>query len=256
MEKIKNFKDRESGRVVGGLILVAVGAALLLRNSGFLMPGWLFTWPVILILVGIYTGFKHNFRNNSWLVITAVGCFFLVSRFIPSLGLQPLFWPLVIIGLGIAFILRPGRNRWLNTKPENEYNKWENVPTGPLNDPDKQVFSDRGDYLVVESVFSGVNRNVVSKDFRGGHITSVFGGSKIDLSQADITGPVVIKFDVVFGGAKLIVPPHWAVQNEINGAFHGVDDKRNFNPSVSLNPDKVLILKGSAVFGGIEIRSY
>lgn len=253
---MKKYRDTENGRIVGGLIIVAVGISLLLRNMGFLMPRWLFTWPMIVILVGIYTGFKQNFRNNSWLILVAVGFFFLVVKFIPSLSVEPMFWPLVIIGLGIAFILRPGRNRLLNCKSESENIKWEPSPANTLQDPVKEATLDKSDYLVVESVFSGVNRNIVSKDFRGGHITSVFGGAKIDLSQADINGSVVIKLDIVFGGAKLVIPPHWAVQNEIDGVFHGVDDKRNFNPSASINPEKVLILKGSAVFGGIEIRSY
>ena len=256
MEKIKNFRDRESGRVVGGLILVAVGAALLLRNTGYLMPGWLFSWPVILILAGIYTGFKHNFRNNSWLIIMAVGCFFLVSKFIPSLSLEPLFWPIVIIGLGVVFILRPGRKNWLNFKNDIEYDKWKNVRTDSLQDQPEDATLDSNGYLVVRSVFSGVNRNVVSKNFQGGHISSVFGGAGIDLSQADINGQVIIKFDVVFGGAKLVVPPHWAVQNEIDGVFHGVDDKRKWHTDAGSNPAKILILRGSAVFGGIEITSY
>jgi Domain of unknown function (DUF5668) len=256
MEKNKNFKDKEGGRVIGGLILVAVGAALLLRNMGFFMPVWLFTWPVILILVGIYIGFKSNFRNNSWFIISLVGCYFLVSRFIPSLGLQPLFWPITIIGLGIVFILRSGRNIWRDDKTEGENNKWENLPGSSTKYPSAAEALDGSDYLDVDSVFSGVNRNIVSKNFRGGHIKSVFGGAKIDLRQADITGPVIIKLDIVFGGTKLIVPPHWSIQNLFNGAFHGVDDKRNFNPSATIDPDKVLILKGSVVFGGLEITNY
>ena len=256
MEKIKNYKDKESGRVIGGLILVAVGAALLLRNTGFLMPGWLFTWPMILILVGIYTGFKHNFRNNSWLIITAVGGFFLVNRFIPSLHLEPLFWPIVIIAIGVLFILRPRNNAWFNYNSEHEYNTLKSNAGEVLEEPVTSATFDSADYLQIRSVFSGVKRNVVSKSFKGGHISSVFGGAEINLNQSDISGQVIMKLEVVFGGVKLIVPPHWAVQNEIDGFFHGVDDKRNFNPSASINPDKVLILRGSAVFGGIEIKSY
>lgn len=256
MEKNKVYRDKEGGRVIGGLILVAVGAALLLRNMGFFMPGWLFTWPMILILVGIYTGVKHNFRNNSWLILIAVGSFFLVNKFIPSLSLEPLFWPLVIIGAGIIFIVRPGRSNWMGTKTDNKFNSWENAGTVGLRDNQEEAVTDSSDYLMVRSVFSGVNKNVVSKNFKGGQISCVFGGAEIDLSQAEIAGPVILKFEVVFGGAKLVVPAHWAIQNEIDGIFHGIDDKRSFNPSASINPDKVLVLKGSAVFGGIEIRSY
>lgn len=61
---------------------------------------------------------------------------------------------------------------------------------------------------------------------------------------------------MVFGGVKLVVPPHWAIQNEVEGVFHGVDDNRRFNPDATVNPGKVLILQGSVVFEGIESRSY
>ncbi|MCW3089670.1 MAG: hypothetical protein JWP81_739 [Ferruginibacter sp.] len=256
MEKNKGFKDRESGRVIGGLILVAVGAALLLRNMGFFLPGWLFSWPVILIMVGIYIGFKHNFKNNSWIIVTAIGGYFLVSRYIPGLGLEPFFWPMVIIALGIVFILRPHRSTWTDIRSEIETDKMKNVNTEALYEPVKATTLDRSDYLVVRSVFSGINKTVVSKNFQGGHISCVFGGGEIDLSQADISGPVTIKVEMVFGGAKLVVPPHWTIQNEIEGIFHGIDDKRKFNPSIGINPEKVLILKGSAVFAGIEIKSF
>ena len=97
---------------------------------------------------------------------------------------------------------------------------------------------------------------MLSKNFQGGNISSIFGGSEIDFTQADINGQVVIRFEVLFGGAKIIIPSHWAVQNEIDGVFHGVDDNRRFNPDAALNPGKVLILKGSVTFGGVEIRSY
>jgi len=258
MEKTNNFRNNNDGRLAGGLILVAVGAVLLLRNTGFDLPRWLFSWPMILILVGIYTGFKHNFRNNSWLIIFGIGLFFLVSKFIPSLSLEPLFWPIIIIGAGIVFMLRPGNSRW-NTGKNNPgvSPDLHHGATSQYSGPDYLPGTvDTNDYLIVKSVFSGVNKNIVSKNFRGGTVASVFGGSQIDLRQADITGPVVIKLEIVFGGTKLIVPPHWTVQNEIDGIFHGVDDKRNFNPAAGINPEKVLILKGSAVFGGVEIRSY
>ena len=64
-----NFSDKrkDEGRIIGGLILVGVGAALLLRNTGFPLPYWLFSWPMILILIGIYSGVKHNFRNSRWM---------------------------------------------------------------------------------------------------------------------------------------------------------------------------------------------
>jgi hypothetical protein len=256
MEKNTNFSVRKNGRVVGGLILIGIGAVLLLRNMGFWLPGWLFSWPMILILVGIYSGFKHNFRNNTWIILIGLGGFFLVSDFIPELGLRPLFWPIIIIGAGILFILRPGKNEWMNFKNDPDFKTSPNLPDTSLKGSPPDGTIDRNDYLFVRSVFSGVVKNIMSKNFQGGNISCVFGGAEIDCSQADINGLVFLKLEVVFGGVKLVIPPHWAVQNEIEGLFHGIDDKRRFNPDASINPGKVLVLKGSAVFGGVEIRSF
>lgn len=250
-----NIKNKDGGRLISGLILVVIGGALLLRNMGVLLPGWLFTWPMILIVVGIHSGFKHNFKNNGWIVLIGIGSFFLISNYIPTLGLQPFFWPVMIIGLGLLFILRPDRKNLFNIKSDEDFNRWKandiNAATGALAGP-----TDSNDFLRINSVFSGVKRNILSKNFQGGRISSVFGGAEIDLTQADIAAPVVLRLEIVFGGVKLIVPAHWAIQNEIDGVFHGVDDKRTFTPSTSATPAKVLILKGSAVFGGIEIKSY
>jgi predicted membrane protein len=255
MENNSNLKRRENGRVVAGLILVGVGAVLLLRNTGYPLPNWLFSWPIILILVGIYTGIKHNFRNNAWLILITIGCFFLFDRIVPDLRLAPYFWPVLLIALGIIFILRPRRRCW--TQNEDFKKKIGAVNTvSNSEDTNSNLITDNSEYMQVNSIFSGIKRNIVTKNFQGGKISCVFGGADIDLSQAEITGDVVIKFEVVFGGAKLIVPPHWTVQNEVDGVFHGVDDKRRYNASTDASSQKRLILKGSAVFGGIEIRSY
>jgi predicted membrane protein len=259
MENTKGPKNYDGGRIVAGLILVGVGAFLLLRNLGFWLPGWLFSWPMILILVGIYSGVKHNFRNNGWMVLVGVGAYFLISDFIPSLGLQPLFWPLLIIGLGLLFIVRPGKKSWVDFNADINFKKQTKTTDEygiVTQEPVAADTIDSSDFLMVRSVFSGVVKNIVSKNFQGGKISCVFGGAEIDLSQADINGTVTIKLEAVFGGIKLVVPPHWSVQNDIDGVFHGIDDKRRFNPDATINPGKILILKGSAIFGGVEIRSY
>ena len=255
MENKNDFRNREANRVVAGLILVAVGVVFLLRNMGFALPYWLFSWPVILILVGIYSGFKHNFRNNTWIILIAIGGFFLVDRFTPDLRLAHTFWPLVIIGVGVLFILRPKNNMWLNNKEMWDIDKWKNKKEW-ANESSASTEPDSSDYLNINSVFSGIKRSMLSKNFQGGNIKAVFGGVDIDLSQADINGEVMIRLDVAFGGIKLVLPPHWMLKNEIEGLFHGVEDKRNFNAAGCINPEKILVLKGSVVFGGVDIRSY
>lgn len=106
----------------------------------------------------------------------------------------------------------------------------------------------------VTAIFSGVKRRVLSKNFLGGDITAFMGGAEIDLTQADIHGTTVMDITTIFGGVKLIVPPDWDVQSHATAVFGGVEDKRYTHVAVQAN--KVLVLDGVAVFGGIEIRSY
>jgi predicted membrane protein len=259
MNNENKVRNRSNNRALAGVILVIVGIGLLLRNLDVpAVPQWLFTWPMIIIIVGIYSGIKHNFRNNSWLFLIGFGTYFLVDANYPSLHLEPLFWPVMIIAMGVLFILRPrGRCRDNDVAYINQDNT--STDTGSkiesANVPWERV-SDTSDFFKISSVFSGVKRTILSKDFKGGSISCVFGGAEIDLTQADINGKVVIRIEQVFGGAKIMVPPTWIVQNEIDGVFHGVEDKRNYNAAATINPDKILILKGTCVFAGIEVRSY
>jgi len=82
----------------------------------------------------------------------------------------------------------------------------------------------------------------------------VFGGNDIDLSQADINGTATFETNIVFGGVKLIVPAHWQIKSEVDCVFGTVEDKRRDSSGGVEN--KTLVLKGSVVFGSIEIKSY
>lgn len=252
MENNQNTnRQRNGSNIIGGLILICIGVALVLRKMDFPFPNWIFTWPMILILVGFYSGVKNNFRNNSWIILSAIGVFFLLDKFIPGLTLAPFFWPILIIAAGILFILRPSGMRE-NNWGFNNYNKNQ----GNWQAYGSSTGTDTNDFLNIHSVFSGVQRSVLSKNFQGGKVSCVFGGAEIDLTQADLNGSVDLRMEAVFGGIKLIVPAHWQVINQIDGIFHGVDDKRRAPAGAYDNINKTLVLKGSAVFGGIEIRSY
>ena len=110
------------------------------------------------------------------------------------------------------------------------------------------------DMLDVVAVFGGVKKVVFSKNFRGGEVVCVFGGCEINLTQADFTGLIKLEIEAIFGGAKLIVPANWQVRSEASAILGGIDDKRD--PVASASSDKILVLQGTAICGGIEITSY
>lgn len=110
--------------------------------------------------------------------------------------------------------------------------------------------------LEIVAVFGSVKRMVYSKQFKGGEIVSVFGGADVNLLQAGLASPqVIIESVQIFGGAKLIVPADWSVINESVALFGGVEDKRPPRMQQTAS-DKVIILKGFVLFGGIEIKSF
>jgi predicted membrane protein len=105
------------------------------------------------------------------------------------------------------------------------------------------------------SVFGGTKRSIISKNFKGGEITSILGGSEINLSQADIQGKAFLEINQLFGGTKLIIPSNWQVQAESTAILGSVEDTRIGNNS-NVDPNKTLVIEGTSVFGGISIKSY
>ena len=111
------------------------------------------------------------------------------------------------------------------------------------------------DFVDSTSFFGGAKKNIISKNFKGGDIVNVFGGTELDLSRADFNGTAIIDLTTIFGGTKLVVPSNWTVKSEAVTIFGGMEDKRNVQ-ALSDSAQKILILKGTIIFGGIEIKSF
>lgn len=241
-----------------GLVLLIIGGGLLLNKMDLGVPDWLFTWPMILIVIGIGIGFRHGFRNPAWLILLGIGAFFLSDKIVDEVNFKPYFFPIIIIGVGLLFLLRPKRKWHFDTQETDlgtEIHDTVNYYTTPNTGETKRQ-PGPGDSIDSVSIFAGVKKVVTSKNFQGGDVVCFMGGAEIDLRQADIQGPVVMELVQIFGGAKLIVPPHWEIRTtEAVAIFAGVEDKRPPQPG-NFDPNKVLIIKGVIIFGGIEIKSY
>jgi predicted membrane protein len=260
MEDDRWPNNKRNERVSGGLVLLLIGSVLLARQLGAPLPDWLFTWPMILIAVGLFMGIKLRFRNPGWLLPTFIGTVFLADQMILGVNLKPFIAPVIIIGIGLLFIFRPRRRSWAGgcRHGRHRFGRLEETDQSnrtTTNAGAPEYAADRSDFIDATAVFGGVKKIVLSKNFQGGDITNFMGGSEINLTQADFKGRVHIDTTNVFGGTKLIVPAHWDVQSDVVAVFGGVDDKRRVN-GVALDPDKVVVLDGTCLFGGIEISSY
>ncbi|MBW4888734.1 cell wall-active antibiotics response protein [Mucilaginibacter sp. HMF5004] len=267
----ENNKGRQKSTVLAGAIFVAVGFIILINQLDFFfIPGWLFSWPMWVIAFAIFNGVKHNFRNSGWIIWLFVGIFFLIDKAIPHTHFANNFWPVIFIAIGIRMITNRNRpwdkDRWNKDRWKQQWKQQYNNPTGPVvdytvpNDAETNTnttdakYNMGDDYLDAISIFAGAKKRVLSKDFKGGEIVNIFGGADIDLTQADINGRVIIEVTQVFGGIKLIVPPHWHVTSDMVTLFAGFDDKRMMKSDYG--SDKILVLKGTSIFAGVDIRSY
>jgi len=218
-----------------GTLLIIVGIIFLL-NTLDIFSVHIFSFPFILFIIGLIM--LVNDRSKTLAIIfMAVGGFFLLDDIFPNIHINGnLIFPAAIIALGIYIIF----------KQRKETTTEERVLNGYHSD----------DFFDDTSVFGGSNRIVNSKNFKGGNITAIFGGSEIDLTNAEITdGTAVIDVLTIFGGTTLIVPRDWNIQISVTPIFGGFGNKVRREPGANVDLSKTLVIKGTAIFGGGEVKS-
>lgn len=255
MQVINN--KRKNGRIWAGLFLTVAGAVLLLKQFGMLFPYWFFTWPVFLIGLGLFLGLKHGFRGPAWIILILIGSIFLADIMEPDLDLKKYALPVSLIAFGLVMLFRPKKRHdgldWPRQWRPRSEGFVQNTEASFVSPGEADYKSEN--YIDSVAIFGAVRKVIMSKDFKGGDLVAIFGGNEIDLSQADIQGPIVMDFVQIMGGSKLIVPAHWEIRSEMVALFGGIEDKRK-TPATLNDPSKVLILKGTTIFGGIDIRNY
>lgn len=234
--------SRHSG-IWTGLFILLIGIAALLKASLTQFPDWVFSWQMLLVALGMFIGVRHNFRGVAWFILMLIGGIFLLNDIYPEFSLRRYMWPFALIAVGL-FIITRQRNRW---GKDIESKADQSAEGGPG--------ISKEDFVESTSIFGGAKKIIISKNFRGGDLVNIFGGTELDLSQADLTGTAVIELTTIFGGTKLLVPSNWSVKSEAVTIFGGIEDKRRMQAAVE-NTDKTLLIRGTVIFGGIDIKSF
>jgi predicted membrane protein len=238
--------NSKHGSVWTGIFILLIGIVALIKTTIPGVPDWVFSWQMLLIAFGVFIGLRHNFRGGAWLVLVLVGGIFLIREIYPEFHFRQI-WPLVLIVVGLFIILRPRRGwKWDGSK------KTEGTSDSFFSE---DIDYSKEDFVDNTSIFGGAKKIVISKNFKGGDLVNIFGGTELDLSQADFTGIAIIELTTIFGGTKLLVPSNWSVKSEAVTIFGGIEDKRRMQATVEA-PDKTLVIKGTVIFGGIDIKSF
>src|SRR5687768_692490 len=148
-------------RTLAGISVIVFGILALLGSLTVIDFGAVFSkwWPLILIWAGVLS-FISNPRNFlGWpMILVVAGVLFQLRELdAVSFNVWQLFWPVIIIAVGISIVFNQGK-LLKSTKSSGAANAF----------------------------MSGYNTKNQSDDYRGGSTSAILGGVKIDLSQATI----------------------------------------------------------------------
>jgi predicted membrane protein len=243
METNKQKIDRNpdnSNRFIIGILLVIAGFILILQKTTVLPEPFhhfisdiIFSWQMLLIVIGVVT-LAGSGNKTPGIVLIAVGGFFMIpelfSDFFRSFNF---FWPALFIVIGVVMLLNSKR---LGSKLH--------YSTGAK--------ADMIDYV---NIFSGAERQLITDNFMGGKVTSIFGGGEVDLTRSSLApGNNIIEITCIFGGTTLIVPESWNVLLDVTPILGGFTDSRKIGSDIIKDTTRSLTIRGVVIFGGGEIK--
>jgi predicted membrane protein len=242
MERIDHQKNSTNNtRIIIGLVFLTLGALLFADRFDIIPFNWnhyIFTWQSLLIFIGLISLAKNESRVTGIILIAIGGGFLAAKIFGFHYPIKYFFWPTVFVALGLILIFQKGTRISKSTFGHS-----------------KGIID--MDYIDDVAIFGGSDQKVSSKNFKGGKISNIFGGSNFDLMDADLApGQNVLDMFCLFGGSKLIVPADWRVKIEVTAIFGGYSDKRRVTTKSDNIDQKELVIRGVVIFGGGEIKGY
>jgi len=233
------MKQRVDLKFYIGIAIVLAGIVLFLDNIGFGFGVNLFDfWPLILIAIGLnHLSQPQEARQsyNGWIFI-GFGVLFLLRSFDIIYFHIAELWPLILILIGLSIL-------------KNHMGKESRAQGGSA-----------GDYINLTFLLGGGEHNFTSQTLKSGSIMAIMGGGTIDLRQADCEGDsMVIDVFAIWGGIEIRVPLHWQVNIHGTPILGGMENNTTRDALVQTSDasrlPKQLIIKGSVIMGGLEVKN-
>ena len=249
MRRSERLRYSGPRHAIGGIVLLVVGIVFLLTNLGVIYPEDVHTyWPVILVAFGVaHAVLARDTGRRLFGGIVAGAGLVLLARNLGYIHVDiwQLLWPVFLIFLGASFLLRALRSG----------HPWDSASKSPPPVASGDFEQRSGANVLNEfTVFGGVRRRVDSQEFEGGEVSAIFGGVEVDLrGAATKKDEVVIELNAIFGGVELRVPDTWDVTVRGAGIFGGYEDKTMPRRDPSSGKRPLLVITGSAVFGGVTV---
>lgn len=235
-----------------GLILILIGLVFLLGIFAGHDP-WDYVktyWPTIFIFTGLFNLFDRKSSKLSSFILISFGIALQIDRLdLLDINVWKLFWPILLIILGVRILMVNKSKSYTYSKElnkdnkENHFNKEEELDYDNIS---------KEDYISKSTILFGSTVRNSSKNFKGGNISVVLGGTDLDLRQAEIKGKnITLNVDVILGGLDIFVPENWNVHLKTTHILGSSHNHTKFND----NPDApVLTIAGSIVLGSVNVK--
>jgi predicted membrane protein len=228
---------QNSTRFLFGVILIFLGILFLIEQTGFFVAFgfslwrfvWMF-WPLILIFLGAKLLAERN--TSGGFVLLILGTVLLTTTLF-SWNFFAVLWPLLIIALGFSILIKRDTGSFNTTKRASSRN------------------SSSEDRINETVIFWGLEKSVVSKNFKGGEVNVAFGGCELNLRDAVVAKEgAKLHINCAFGGVEVFVPKGCRVITNGTGILGG------WSPQLKPNDitEPVFEITGSVAFGGVEIK--
>jgi hypothetical protein len=217
-------RENPWARLITGLAILAFGVILWLDHLHKIRASeYLQWWGLVLIVFGIV-----NFAERRWLggaIMTFIGL-----AVLPNIPVFPHFhvsqilglWPLLISAAGATLVIQA---------------------------MNPAVVDPRAARFKSVAVMGGSGRVISANEIVAGDVVAVMGGT--DITIASDVREAVIDVLVFWGGAEIKVPRGWRVESHVAVIMGALVSKTI--PVTSSDAPK-LVLRGSVIMGGIEVR--
>jgi predicted membrane protein len=229
---------RMSFQVILGLIIISLGVIYTLDNLGIIYAdSFIRFWPLLIVLYGLSKmvqseAVPQKLWGAFWVLVG--GLWLLDKLNVIYFSVWDL-WPLILVVMGVSLI-------WGRSRGHARVIMGASSATGDSNSTINAL-----------ALLGGFKRSNDSQDFRGGEATAIMGGCEIDLRKASIKeGEAVLDLTAIMGGIEIWVPEDWKVTLKGIPLLGGFEDKTH---PTGLQSNKVLIVKGTAIMGGVEIKN-
>lgn len=229
--------NNSNGRTWLGATLIIIGALLFMDNFHLtFFQINIFSWPVILLISGIFLLINHKGSGFAILLII-LGGVGIASNFL-HISIRSVFieyWPFMLILFGIYLIFKKNIH---HKKIESD-------------------FIEKDEYFLdIFSMFGDTRKKINITNFLGGKTTSLFSDLKIDLKNSQIqSGVRVLDTLTMFGATEIFIPSNWQIVIKVTTIFGGFEDHRIMTTQNANEDKKVLVIKGLVLFGSGEIKN-